>query len=316
MDSERIVFFGTPDFAAYQLEYLINNKAPIVAVVTTPDRPQGRGRKLKPCAVKEMALKFKLPVLEPNNLKHPDFVQELRSYKATIQIVVAFRMLPEVVWNMPPRGTLNLHASLLPNYRGAAPINHAIINGETETGVSTFLLKHKIDTGNILMQKSCEITANETAGDLHDKLMILGAPVILETIKGIFRGDIKETEQDHLDEDSLKHAPKIFKDDCLLDLKQDITDLFNRIRGLSPFPTAFINVEYQGQKQILKLYKAELLDEGNYNEPRLFREGKNLVLQGKKGQIKLLEVQLSGKQRMKSADFCNGVDMENIKICL
>ena len=317
MINERIIFFGTPGFAAYQLQYLLDHKVPVVAVVTTPDRPKGRGRKLQACEVKEVALKHQLPILEPNNLKNPQFQEELRSYNATLQIVVAFRMLPEAVWNMPPKGTVNLHASLLPQYRGAAPINHAIINGEAESSVSTFLLQHKIDTGNILLSKRVDINEHDNAGVLHDKLMHAGAPLLLETVKGLAAETLEGTPQEELIKEDLKEAPKIFKEDCLLNLQDEVIKIWQKIKGLSPYPGAFINVQYRNQDLILKIYDAKPASQAvNKGEIRLFKEGNELYLGCKTGALKLLEVQISGKQKMNYKDFCNGFEVENIKISL
>src|SRR5690554_4181684 len=214
-----IVFMGTPDFAVALLEALLNAGENIAAVVTAPDKPAGRGQKLQESAVKKFALAHQLPLLQPTNLKDPAFISELASYKADLQVVVAFRMLPEAVWDMPPKGTINLHASLLPQYRGAAPINHAIINGEAETGVSTFLLQHEIDTGNILFSEKVAILPDDTAGDLHDKLMRVGAGLLVETVKAVREGEVFGQPQPK-DTGNLKPAPKIHKEDCLIDWNQ------------------------------------------------------------------------------------------------
>ncbi|TXC76238.1 methionyl-tRNA formyltransferase [Luteibaculum oceani] len=312
----RIIFFGTPEFAAFQLRYLIKEGFNIVGVVTTPDRPKGRGRKLQACEVKETALAHNIPVLEPNNLKSEEFNEELIALKPDLQVVVAFRMLPEKVWKLPNMGTINLHASLLPNYRGAAPINHTIINGEEKSGVSTFLLKHEIDTGNILLQKEVDIDPNDNAGDLHDKLMQAGAPLLAETIRGLFSNEITPVDQQDLinkENISPKHAPKIFKDDCKLSLSQPVAALHNKIRGLSPYPGAFFDISYLDKPAVLKIYKSELLDEGpKLGSGKLEFWEKKLVLGLENGVIALEMVQISGKQRMSGREFANGFQLNKI----
>jgi methionyl-tRNA formyltransferase len=236
----RIIFMGTPQFAVASLDALIKAGSDIVAVVTAPDKPAGRGQKVNQSAVKQYADANGIKVLQPEKLKNPEFIQELEALKADLQVVVAFRMLPEVVWNMPPKGTINLHASLLPQYRGAAPINWAIINGEKESGVTTFFLKHDIDTGDILFTEKVTLTGTETAGDLHDRLMNKGAGLLVKTVKGIESGRYNEHPQEQLAEGiELKHAPKIFKTDCLVDFNQPVEQVYNLIRGLSPSPTAY-----------------------------------------------------------------------------
>jgi methionyl-tRNA formyltransferase len=266
---------GTPEFAVASLEALVKAKCNIVGVVTAPDKPAGRGMKMTESAVKKYALRKNLKVLQPERLKNPEFLQELRSLNADLQIVVAFRMLPESVWNMPPLGTINLHGSLLPQYRGAAPINWAVINGEKETGVTTFKLKHEIDTGNILMQESFPIDENETAGEVHDKMKEIGARVLVETVKGIAEGTLEERPQSSMvngessigtvqdsethspltiDHSLLKHAPKIFTQTCNIDWRRSIDEIQNLIRGLSPFPGHILNLvtrhsKYSGVKK-------------------------------------------------------------------
>ncbi|WP_395802765.1 methionyl-tRNA formyltransferase, partial [Daejeonella sp.] len=234
----KIVFMGTPDFAVASLNALLEAGFDVVGVITAPDKPSGRGQKINESAVKQFAQEKGLKILQPVKLKDPEFINELRSLQADLQVVVAFRMLPEMVWNMPPKGTINLHGSLLPQYRGAAPINWAIINGEKESGVTTFLLKQEIDTGDILFAESVKIEEQDSAGDLHDKLMTIGADLLVKTVKSIESGDYKEIPQDKMSEKELKSAPKIYKEDCLINWNQEVRTVQNHIRGLSPYPTA------------------------------------------------------------------------------
>lgn len=294
---------GTPDFAVASLDALVQANFDVVAVVTAPDKPSGRGQKLNESAVKKYAVEKGIPVLQPEKLKNPEFIEELRSYQADLQVVVAFRMLPEVVWNMPPKGTINLHGSLLPQYRGAAPINHAIINGEKESGVTTFFLTHEIDTGNIILSDSTTIADDETAGDLHDKLMYIGANLLVKTLKAIEAGEVNEQPQPQSGE--LKHAPKIFKDDCKIDWNNQAQTIYNLIRGLSPYPTAFTFLN----DKTLKVFKAEIEDK----EPGIvaggfLTDGKTyLKFAAKDGFIKLLDIQYEGKKRMLIEDFLRGM---------
>lgn len=250
----KIVFMGTPDFAVASLDAIVQANFDVVAVVTAPDKPAGRGQKLNESAVKKYAVEKGIPVLQPEKLKNPEFIEELRSYQADLQVVVAFRMLPEIVWNMPAKGTINLHGSLLPQYRGAAPINHAIINGEKESGVTTFFLKQEIDTGDIILSDSVPIADDETAGDLHDKLMVVGANLLVKTLHAVEANNI--TEQPQPQNDDLKHAPKIFKEDCKIDWNNPAQTIHNLIRGLSPYPTAFTILNDKN----LKVFKAEIED--------------------------------------------------------
>ncbi|QXU40039.1 methionyl-tRNA formyltransferase [Pedobacter sp. D749] len=299
----KIVFMGTPDFAVASLDALVQANFDVVAVVTAPDKPAGRGQKLNESAVKKYAVEKGIPVLQPEKLKNPEFIAELKSYQADLQVVVAFRMLPEVVWDMPPKGTINLHGSLLPQYRGAAPINHAIINGEKESGVTTFFLTHEIDTGNIILSDSTAIANDETAGDLHDKLMYIGANLLVKTLKAIEAGEVNEQPQPQSGE--LKHAPKIFKDDCKIDWNNEAQTVYNLIRGLSPYPTAFTFLN----DKTLKVFKAEIEDK----EPGIvaggfLTDGKTyLKFAAKDGFIKLLDIQYEGKKRMLIEDFLRGM---------
>ncbi|MCX2575542.1 methionyl-tRNA formyltransferase [Pedobacter sandarakinus] len=299
----KIVFMGTPDFAVASLDALLQANFNIVAVVTAPDKPSGRGQKLSESAIKRYAIEHSIPVLQPEKLKNVDFLAELKSYQADLQVVVAFRMLPEVVWNMPPKGTINLHASLLPNYRGAAPINHAIINGETESGVTTFFLTHEIDTGNIIFSDVVAITANETAGELHDKLMNLGANLLVKTVMAIAQNSY--TEQAQPQRDTLKHAPKIFKEDCKLDWNNSVQKIYNQIRGLSPYPTAFTLLN----NKTLKIFNAEIEEaEPGISAGGFLSDGKTyLKFAAKDGFIKLLDIQYEGKKRMLIEDFLRGM---------
>ncbi|NVJ86021.1 MAG: methionyl-tRNA formyltransferase [Algoriphagus sp.] len=297
---------GTPEFAVPGLEKLVEAGWNIVGVITAPDKPKGRGQKLIPSAVKEAALKHGLRVLQPTNLKNLEFLEELRSLKADLQIVVAFRMLPEVVWNMPPLGTFNLHASLLPDYRGAAPINWAIINGETETGVTTFFLKHEIDTGSILFQEKVPILPEENLGDVYSKLMTIGADLILKTVEAISKNEIEAIPQD--EGKALHNAPKIFKETCQIDWKKSARDIHNLIRGLSPYPTAW--TIFQGK--LCKIYKSkwnqECLDDKKPGE--WISDGKNyLKFQCGEGHLEILEIQLEGKKRMEIKDFLRGYNL-------
>jgi methionyl-tRNA formyltransferase len=304
----RIIFMGTPDFAVASLKALIEAGEEVVAVVTGPDKPAGRGQKLHESAVKKFAVSQNIPVLQPVKLRAPEFLAELKSYNADLQVVVAFRMLPELVWNMPEKGTINVHASLLPNYRGAAPINHAIINGEKKSGVTTFLLQHEIDTGNILFSTEVEILDNDNAGDLHDKLMLAGAELLIRTVNAIKKNDIHPIPQDSIDTESLKHAPKIFKEDCLINWENDSVKIYNLIRGLSPYPTAFTHID----GKVLKIYESEIIIEKHDLKPGTYiSNGKNeLKFATKDGFLKLLEIQIEGKKRMSVSDFLRGYRLE------
>jgi len=299
----KIVFMGTPDFAVASLDALVRANFNVVAVVTAPDKPAGRGQKLNESAVKKYAVEKNIPVLQPEKLKNPEFIKVLKSFNADLQVVVAFRMLPEMVWDMPPKGTINLHGSLLPQYRGAAPINHAIINGEKESGVTTFFLKHEIDTGDIILSDKVDIADDETAGDLHDKLMVTGANLLVKTVEAISNGNF--TEQPQSQSDDLKHAPKIFKDDCKINWNNSSKTIYNLIRGLSPYPTAFTLLN----NKTLKIFKAEIENK----EPGIvaggfLTDGKTyLKFATKDGFIKLLDIQYEGKKRMLIADFLRGI---------
>lgn len=299
----KIVFMGTPDFAVASLDALLQAGKNIVAVITAPDKPAGRGQKLQSPAVKTFAMAHNIPVLQPTKLKDPDFLAALKAFEAELQVVVAFRMLPEVVWNMPAKGTINLHGSLLPQYRGAAPINHAIINGETESGVSTFFLTHDIDTGNILFSKSVAIQATDTAGDLHDKLMNVGADLLVETVKAIETGKYTAIPQP-LNDQSLKLAPKIFKEDCEINWNQPTQKVNDFIRGLSPYPTAYSSLH----DKAVKIFKAtpEITAVKEAPGTLISDEKTYLKFACQDGYILIEDLQLQGKKRMNTADFLRG----------
>ncbi|MBB5439084.1 methionyl-tRNA formyltransferase [Pedobacter sp. AK017] len=301
----RLVFMGTPDFAVAALDALVKAGFEVAGVVTAADKPAGRGQKLQESAVKQYAVAHGLKVLQPLKLKDPLFLADLKALNADLQVVVAFRMLPEVVWNMPPKGTINLHASLLPQYRGAAPINHAIINGEKESGVTTFFLKHEIDTGDVIFSEKVEITDEDTAGDLHDKLMHTGADLLVRTVKAIEAGDYKEQPQPDAAQEELKHAPKIFKEHCLIDWNQPSKNIYNLIRGLSPYPTAFTRLN----DKALKIFKAELEEkETGLAAGAFLSDGKSyLKFAAKDGFIKLTDLQYEGKKRMTVDEFLRGM---------
>ena len=301
----RIIFMGTPQFAVASLDALITAGCDVVAVITAPDKPAGRGKKVTESAVKQYAVANHLKVLQPEKLKNPDFLKELEALKADLQVVVAFRMLPEVVWNMPPKGTINLHASLLPLYRGAAPINWAIINGEKESGVTTFFLTHDIDTGHILFTEKVTLKGTETAGDLHDWLMNKGAGLLVKTVKGIESGRYSQHPQDHFTEGiELKHAPKLFKEDCLVDFNQPAEQVYNRIRGLSPSPTAYTTID----GKVLKIYNAtfEVTEPGVSAGAFVTDNKTHLKFTTADGYVSVTDVQLEGKKRMGIEEFLRG----------
>ena len=299
----RIVFMGTPDFAVASLNALVEAGFEIVGVVTAADKPAGRGQKLQESAVKKYAAEKGLNVLQPLKLKDPGFIAALEALKADLQVVVAFRMLPEVVWAMPAKGTINLHASLLPQYRGAAPINHAIINGETESGATTFFLKHEIDTGDVIFAEKVPIAADDTAGDLHDHLMTAGAGLLVKTVKAIEENNYTEQPQQFSEE--LKHAPKIFKEFCKIDWQQPVKTVYNLIRGLSPYPTAF--TELNGKT--IKIFKAGYEETIPEIAPGEFlTDGKSfLKFAAADGYINLTDLQYEGKKRMMADEFLRGM---------
>jgi len=298
----RIIFLGTPEFAVASLDAILNAGYTIVAVVTAPDKPAGRGMQLTESAVKKYALAKGLTILQPERLKDPAFLEQLRALNADLQIVVAFRMLPEIVWNMPPMGTVNLHGSLLPQYRGAAPINWAVINGEKITGVTTFQLQHVIDTGNILLQDQFPIAETDTAGDVHDKMKDIGARLLVRTIEGLAAGTLKDTPQPETGE--LKHAPKIFTDTCLIDWNKPIENIYDLIRGLSPFPTAYTHLD----GKMLKIYHSQKEKKTPASPPGAYETDQKTYLKfaASDGYILVTELQLEGKKKMKIEDFLRG----------
>ncbi|MCS7019726.1 MAG: methionyl-tRNA formyltransferase [Cytophagales bacterium] len=300
----RIVFMGTPDFAVPSLEILAQNGYEIVAVITAPDKPAGRGLKMQPSAVKTAAERLNLPVWQPEKLKNEDFLTRLRALRADLQIVVAFRMLPEAVWAMPPLGTFNLHASLLPQYRGAAPINWAIVNGETETGVTTFFLRHEIDTGDIIMQAKEPIYRNDTAGTLYERLMHKGAQLVLQTVQAIEKGEVNPIPQPQLATEELKTAPKIFKETCRINFYQTAENIFNFVRGMNPLPTAWTI----RNEKTYKIYKVQpFTDSMPYQPGEWYTDGKNFLHIGTiDGYVAVEELQLEGKKRMRIAEFLRG----------
>ena len=308
----RIIFMGTPDFAVESLKALVENGYQVVGVITAPDKPAGRGRQLTESAVKQFAVESGLRVLQPEKLKNPEFIAELESLKADLQIVVAFRMLPEIVWNMPPLGTINLHGSLLPQYRGAAPLNWAIINGETETGVTTFLLSHEIDTGQIIFQEKVSIAENDTVGDLHDRMMGIGAKLVLKTVDALADGNVNAIDQAQMidKQERIKQAPKIFKDDCRIDWTRDAESIRNLIRGLSPYPTAWTELIHPDKGDILtaKIFSAVRDNSSLPAAPgTLQTDGKKfLKIACTDGWLSITEIQLSGKKRMKIDELLHG----------
>ena len=297
---------GTPEFAVAILDKIIKNNYNIVGVITAADKPAGRGQKIKYSAVKEYALANNLPLLQPTNLKDEDFLNELRALRCNLQIVVAFRMLPEVVWKMPQYGTFNLHASLLPNYRGAAPINWAIINGEAKTGVTTFFIDDKIDTGTIILSSEIEITSNENAGQLHDKLMLLGAETVLETLTLIENGNLVTRIQKENPE--LKTAYKLNKENCKIDWTKSAEEIYNLIRGLSPYPTAWCYVQDKNQEWNVKINEAKMtLEKHSILNGSLICSKKEMKIAVKDGYIEIVSIQFPGKKLMNVGELLNGM---------
>ena len=312
MDKIKIIYFGTPEFAASQLEAILAAGYEVAAVVTMPDKPAGRGRKIQYSEVKKVALEHDLPLLQPEKLKDKSFLETLAAYEANLFIVVAFRMLPAVVWQMPKYGTFNLHASLLPQYRGAAPINFAIINGETETGLTTFFLNEEIDKGAVIMRESVVIRPDETAGELHDDLMQLGNQVVVETIKKIEHGETHAIEQAQMEQGELKLAPKISKEFCRIDWSQDIPNVYNHIRGLSPYPAAHTTLVSDSGEQIeMKVFVTEKEScLTNMESGTVVTDNKKfLKVALRDGFLHLVEVQQAGKKRMSIADFLRGTQL-------
>ncbi|WP_108424686.1 methionyl-tRNA formyltransferase [Muricauda amoyensis] len=305
----RIVFMGTPDFAVGSLARILEAGLNVVGVVTAPDRAAGRGRKVQQSAVKEFAVQHQLKVLQPVNLKDEGFLEELQDLNANLQVVVAFRMLPKAVWHMPEHGTFNLHASLLPQYRGAAPINWAIINGETETGVTTFFIDEKIDTGNIILQAKEKISPEDNVGSLHDRLMEIGGDLVVETCKQIANGTATVSEQS--ESGDLKPAPKIHKETCLIDWNSPLENIHNHIRGLSPYPGAWTTIINKDVEEPLKIYVTEMEPaKHNLKIGKLIADKRSMKVAVADGYLNLLELQFSGKRRMKVTEVLNGLNLD------
>lgn len=311
----RIVFMGTPEFAVETLQALMDNGYNVVAVVTQPDKPVGRHQtEMQPSAVKQYAVAHGLPVLQPVKMKDPEFVDQLRAYSANLQVVVAFRMLPEVIWAMPEYGTFNVHAALLPQYRGAAPINWAVINGETQTGVTTFFLDQDIDTGRIIMKKTFDIPDDADVEYVYDGLMHLGAQICLETLDTIVAADGHPASIPQEDVADLKPAPKIFKETCEVDWSKTAKQVYDFVRGLSPYPGAWTTlVSPDGKETILKIYKTYKTGKKGQGSGVLSLDGKTLCISAADEQLEIVELQLAGKKRMQTHDFLNG--MKDIDLC-
>jgi methionyl-tRNA formyltransferase len=314
----RIAFMGTPEFAVPSLEKLLEAGSRVVAVVTAPDRPAGRGMKIRVPPIKEFARTHDLPVFQPENLREPAFVEALEALEPDLQVVVAFRMLPEVVWRIPRLGTFNLHASLLPQYRGAAPINHAIMNGEKETGVTTFMIDEQIDTGNILLQEKTRIGHEESAGDLHDRLMVLGAGLVLETAKRLAAGDIRTRSQEDLtgQHQVLKKAPRIHREDCLIHWDRTAEQVYNLIRGLSPHPGAYTCLTRKtGEGVLCKIFSSGMEERVHHEVPGTFRsDGKSVLkVAVQDGYIHILSIQQEGKRRLDTREFLAGISLASFQ---
>lgn len=320
MSNLKIVYMGTPHFAVAPLDELIRNNYNVVAVITTPDKKAGRGHKVQSGPVKDFALKHNIPVLQPEKLRDEEFLNELNSFNADLQIVVAFRMLPKVVWNMPKLGTFNLHASLLPQYRGAAPINWAIINGEKKTGVTTFFLDEKIDTGKIIFQAETGIAEEDNAGTLHDKMMKIGAELVVKTVDAIDKNLLKTVSQDDVIQKTsleLKDAPKIFKEDCHLNWNHSSKSIFDRIRGFSPYPGAWTNLQNTETESVLKIFSAAYsIESHNYSPGNIIRSSKKEIkIACSDGFVLPQFVQLSGKKKMDISQLLQGFDITDSFTC-
>jgi len=311
MEKLRIVFMGTPEFAVGILDTIIKNNFEVVGLITAVDKPAGRGQKIKYSAVKEYALEHNIALLQPSNLKDETFLQELRQLQANLQVVVAFRMLPEVVWSMPKYGTFNLHASLLPNYRGAAPINWAIINGETKTGVTTFFIDDKIDTGEMIHSEEIAIGDNENSGELHDRLMVLGSETVVKTLHLIHNGNVHSQKQ--TDSDDIKTAYKLNKENCKIDFEKSGEEIFNLIRGLSPYPGAWCSIRDGNEEWTVKLYESSFEHMiHNLNSGTLLTSKKEMKIAVKNGFLVVLNLQFPGKKRMNISELLNGISFSNL----
>ncbi len=308
----RIVYFGTPDFAVESLDAIMQSHHEVAAVVTVPDRQAGRGQKVVYSPVKQYALDHDLPLFQPEKLRDPQFLEQLKTFQADMFVVVAFRMLPEAVWNMPPHGTFNLHASLLPRYRGAAPINHAIINGDTMTGVTTFLLNHQIDEGKILLQAETPITPNDNAGTLHDRLAAMGRELVVKTLDGIEAGTLTPRPQ----EGPPTEAPKIFKDDCFIDFNRPARQVVDFIRGLSPYPAALLTlINPQGEKVLFKIFDAIAVEDPSGSPKTLICDEKKVLKIGvSDGFLQIISLQMSGKRKNSVEDFLRGNKLTDWKL--
>jgi methionyl-tRNA formyltransferase len=316
MNNLKILFSGTPDFAVESLKILIENGYNICGVITAPDKPAGRGMVMQQSAVKKYAQSKGLLILQPEKLKDTTFLLQVASLNADLHIVVAFRMMPEQLWSMPRLGTLNLHASLLPQYRGAAPINRAIMNGESTTGVTTFFLKHEIDTGDIILAEKVDIGPSETAGELHDRLKHVGAALILKTVQQIEKGNLCTTPQNSITTE-IKHAPKIFKNDCLINWSDKASHVFNQIRGLSPYPGAFTILKNKNEKELtLKIYAATISESIEFLEAgKIISDNKSFLnIAASDGLISIKELQLEGKKRMTVVDFMRGFSINDYTV--
>jgi methionyl-tRNA formyltransferase len=318
MKDLRIIFMGTPEFAVASLDILVKNRFNIVGVITAPDKPAGRGKKINQSAIKQYALENNLNILQPTNLKDQEFLSQLKQLNANLQIVVAFRMLPEQVWNMPQFGTFNLHASLLPQYRGAAPINWAVINGENKTGVTTFFLDHKIDTGKIIESVKVSIEKGETAGELHDLLMEVGSKLVLKTTTNIVEGNIITINQDeHITKETkLKHAPKLNNNNCRINWQKDGNEIYNLIRGLSPYPAAYTILSISDRQLKLKIFKSHIeTTDSNINYGHIETDQKTFIkIKCKDAWMYLEDIQLAGKKRMSTPDFLRGFNLKDTRI--
>lgn len=315
----RIIFMGTPEFAVGSLQRLVEGGYNVVAVVTQPDKPVGRhGSVLRAPAVKEYALAHNLPVLQPVKMKDPAFVEELRSYNADLQVVVAFRMLPEIVWAMPRFGTFNVHAALLPQYRGAAPINWAVINGETKTGVTTFFLDHDIDTGRIIMQKEFPIPDNADVEYVYDGLMGLGADICIETVDAVINNDGNVPSQPQREDLPLKSAPKLFKETCLINWNKEAKQVYDFVRGLSPVPGAWCEIVHNDEKPVvMKIFRTAKTDKPLTAKDQpgdICAEGQHLLIAAADKWLEIVELQLAGKKRMMAKDFLNGYDIKGKRV--